>query len=1381
MSDITQLSDEDLKAASVKSPHLESVKSDITQLSDEELKAASSSKAEPQKGLISDIGKGVQDFAKGAGRGISTMADFPRALPGMLFDMPMSDWPTGPTKTQQFNQTFGAPKPFQLNNPSTYPETLGGAIPALAAPVAGKLAEGATGLAGLAANYAIPGAVTNMGFQTAERTAQGQPTTPGNLALDAATGGVLNSALGPPLEKGLSWAGQAIMNKFAPKPPKTINLDQAAPQLPAEVPSGTPAAATEAPQKIQLGEETPALQGKTTRERAVNLRTRTGTLNERLSFVVDKKLQLDQFTHNLEQSYALLAERIKNRDKVNITRKKQVVIDPKDRRTAREAATLVAGLRKNQVRADDRPYLDLIRKAGTSLERWNPGNKIMSDKQLTAEVEKWLFLRQAAHKAYKEAKDISGLDKILAPGSDPLEVVYKGHTYIVKHMINKGQYKPRGTPEQNAAYYAEYQKLMALAEELQRKINDKFEPDITKLIDYLKFKDPQMAKAIAGVRALKTTEVAAAIEKHGLTEIYNNVLEGLISNDDNIRKVLSVGAVVAGQAMGNPAQAATDEKEQERNALNVGGALTTLGLIGLVGPKALNTAAAKEVRSQTAHFLFYVSDKYYVPALKAAVAALEKLNIKVTPEIANTVNRLMGAITLSRSNMDIIERNADPVFIQAFKVAKNEYRKATGGAALMPLNATVEQSQAVVKGMYAGSISEIEHLPLTDVQKKILRNMFFAKRRVADICRKEEERLTPHRNPSKAQEGGVYGNKGLAATIKMEREMNWQAGSPYQRGAFDNVMNLIAHGATQAAQLGGLPLHMMHTAEGKGSEAPRFFIENAIAEVLIDTRNKIALAFCRANNVTMPLVGAVQDTETAFTGKVAMWQEAALKKILGEANYNKGLNVPALQTVRRLGSGKGFESQKTDVALVTGSEVAARILDYPGGGENLRADFTHWMNGEEHKLSSHFSPEKGFATLGIIYDNVLDHCLGSDAIGIRVNLQVDRWAYSSGAGIIKSLTSFTRTAQTANRARNLLAQAALDGLANGDLQKAAAAGGAFFMTYAISSMWQGSSTIEKEYEQYLLDHHPLELVKLHKAMAQFNIVGQLPGAVGYALNRVGIKNEFEKNNFVLSHTQPTVFWPSRLSSPQPLEAGKSVVELGNPKTPQKTKNRDLIFLAGILGCGSIADTISLSHAFRMYTAFVDSRDKGGHVDFSYSPRWPLNADAQIPEGQESWGREKSHYLNQHLEEQPSGLAAAAVSFFRPGDSIAKEEHIFNDNVEYACQRLLKREFPEKTLDYFTEKLEASCPVNQYYEHIYRKISIHTATAQEQAMFADTRTQLLAKEHEENSPIIPLFDKMVKPKEYWQTAYKNCQDHPDAAKQLQPSPEWAKAHHRAYVQ
>ena len=90
-------------------------------------------------------------------------------------------------------------------------------------------------------------------------------------------------------------------------------------------------------------------------------------------------------------------------------------------------------------------------------------------------------------------------------------------------------------------------------------------------------------------------------------------------------------------------------------------------------------------------------------------------------------------------------------------------------------------------------------------------------------------------------------------------------------------------------------------------------------------------------------------------------------------------------------------------------------------------------------------------------------------------------------------------------------------------------------------------------------------------------------------------------------------------------------------------------------------------------------------------------------------------------------------------------------------------------------------MKQYYDHIYKQMSLHTATPQEIAMYGDVKTRLLALEQEENQPIIPLFDKMVKPKEYWQVAYKTCESHPEAAKQLQPDYKWAKAHHRPYVQ
>ena len=1410
MSDITQLSDEDLKAAA----SAQSSQPDISQLSDDDLKAAAS-KTGPLEG-----------FVRGLGRAATTFADLPRAVPPPYIGTPYSGYqvgPTGnliqlgtpgsvappvppiPTLTQQYNKTFGPPTPFQWNNPSTYPETLGSAGGALLAPAAGKLAEGATGLGGLAANYAIPGAVTSIGFGSAERAAQGQPTTPADVAVEGVAGGIMNTVGGPLIEKaidtGIPLIGKTIRNVFSPKPTEKINLDVPAAEQAATVPATAPTTQpkgsflnkrfkNQGPQPTEpigsadLGNESPSPLKGTVREQAGQLRKRTGSLNERLRNVVDTKLRLDQIEHNLEAAYDVLAQRIRNRDKVNINRKKPVVIDPIERRTMREAAAKKAGLSKNQLKADDRNYIDLIRQAGTALQKWNPNNKIMSDKQLTGEVGKYLLLQKAAKKAYEDAKTVAKLEEVI-PSKTHIEVTYKGHTYLVSNVANKGRYRPHGTPQQNKIFEAEYSRLLRNAEAIKRKINTEFEPELKKLIGYLEYKDPKMAKAIKGVQALKTADVTAAIERAGLTQTYVNVLTGLISNDSNIQRALSVGAIVAGQAMGGPAQAATDEKEQERNFFNVGGALTLIGIAGLAGPKVAQSVAGKQAASLTAHALHYVSDKYYVPALKAAEAAAASLGIKTTaPEVANTVNRLIGSVFLSRSNLDIIERNADVAFLKAFQTAKLAYRKATGGTDLFPANATVQQTQAALKALYASSAAEIESLPLSVSQKKIFVEMFYAKKRVADICRAEEKRLSPSRNPSKAQDSGVYGNKALAATIRLEREMNWDATSPYQRSAAADVLNLAAHGVTQAVQLGNLAMHGYHKVEQWGSVGSRYGIEMVRAEGLIISRDKNALAFCRANNVTMPLTSQVVDTETPITGKIAMWQESVLKKVLGEETYNKILNFKPGQVIRRQGSGKGIESWKTDVSLVTGSEKAAGVLDYPGGGANLRADITHWLNREPEKCSSNFSEEKGYAALGIIYDDVLDHCIGADAIGLRVNLTVDRWAQGTG-GAAKIVMPFVRTAAIANRARYLLAQTFIDGMASGDLQKAGAALGAFVMTYGISAAWQGHAAIEKETEQYMMDNHPLELVKLHKAMARLNIVGQIPGATGYVLNKVGIKNEFEKNNFVLTHTQPTFWWTSRLSTPIPLETGKAIIDIGNAKTNDRTKMRDSTYLAGQVGMGSIGDTISLAQGLKLMTAFTDSRDRGGHVDWSYSPHWPLNLDALIPEGQESYGREKSHYLNQHLEQQGNPVLAAAVAFFRPGESIASEEKIFNDQVEYSCQRLLKREFPEQTLDYFTAVLEHACPVKQYYDHIYRKISLHTATEQEKAMYGDVKTRLLSLEKEENEPIVPIFPGlMVKPKEFWQAAYKRCQDNPQVAKQLNPDmaiPGWAHKHHRPYAQ
>jgi hypothetical protein len=1110
------------------------------------------------------------------------------------------------------------------------------------------------------------------------------------------------------------------------------------------------------------GGETP---GKvpTVREEAVGLRSphkpltdlERKVITESWAPMLKAKAIQDQAEYNFREAFEALSKKLGAGN--SIKKAKHQVLEPEQEEEIRKLALEWAGLKPDQLKRNPlTSEISTIRQADAKSMPLRPykakGNNLPA---LIGEVKFWSQSKNAAEAEYKQIRDSMRIGDVLQP-HESVELMHGGRRWVVKHSVQPkregaGPLKglgiiPQGNAEQNKLYAEALRQMRAEAMAAKAAANQELVPHMDALASMLEETgDVELAKIVRGRKAIEADErVYEAAQKDGLGEAWKDMLKGLIEEESNLRKALGVGAIAGGQALGaQKAEAAGHDYEAQQNndLQDVGTGLTLLGAAAIAGPKLARTPAGRKTLNVAAHVICTIPDHTIFPALRATIKAAQKLGIKQP-------GQFIWQATVTRANGDIIQAGA-PEIAAKLAALKNEWAHAVGGKDLIP--ETPQAAQAWLEAPYM-SREELAANPfLNPMQKQRLGELRALKDKGAAILKGAIEEIRKVDPDSK-----------LADTMQIEMEMNWERGAARFRAGRKNLINLMARGAVDAAQRGNIKLHTYHLMEMIYSVPARAGTDNfAEAQRLLATADKTAKGFCRSFNLRPPIHGNYEDTAHRFTDKCAALWEQAINKIPGASSFSQS---KVAKTTGQAISGQLTETIKLDTALLAFSEQAAQDMNY-SSGKQLRADLTAWLNRDVRKASGEFSHARMLEATGRILAG-LDQTVGGSPAGFKLALAIDRLSHNNPWW--KTLAPFTRTRILAGRARASLGASVIDHLERGEFDKARQAAGAMMLMSGVSVMWLGGQAFDKEFQLWLLQNDPVTAKRYHDTINRFALLGRTPGAIGGALQHAGVKNELGKYNFRAPHTQPSLFWPGHVGEPIIVQAVKSVAVLGDDKAKPAAKTRAMVALAAQAGATGIPNLMSFAVMERIGQHAMNAEEDGGNIHYTFTPEAPFAAGEYIKDGHTFKipgvvEYEKPHYVNSHMEE--NGPAESAMrNFLTPGESQEAEEHMFNDYVEYYCERNIKTKYGPDAHKQLKKVYDHMTPIAHWYSRVKNKMSRKTASPHEIERYENTKERYGNVEDEMQKPI-QWGTVGVKPAEFWQYCLKTAQEHPDWIKSV----------------
>jgi len=964
---------------------------------------------------------------------------------------------------------------------------------------------------------------------------------------------------------------------------------------------------------------------------------------------------------------------------------------------------------------------------------------------------------------YEAIRKASGIEKYLSPG-EAIQVQRGPHKFRVEYRETPDEYEPTGTPEQNADYIETRNKLTEEVKEYKQAMNGEVEPSISRLADELEADRPDIATVLRQRKPITADNaIVAEAKKQGIDKDWVSFLKDLAEHDSQVSRMFGIGLVAAGQAIGQKAEARSREEEQSQNLTDLGAALTFTGGLVIAGPKIIK-ALPKDFVSLVEHYAWYIPDHIFFPALKAGLNAMKNIKVAGAKGLLD-VKRIIHIATVNRASWDVIRREADPVFVGRLESQMNKWMKAVGGKGLVPEpHEPVEVQQAWVRGLRS-SERDIDKLQLSQKRRDALKELARVKKEGAKLIKAEIEKLDP------TGKGAKFGDGGLANMLRAELKINWESDGLYSRHILENILNAVAHGVSDIVQMGNLPLHWMHVKEGAEAVGSRLPTEMAEASAILASGNKAAHGLCDSINVKMPLFGHAEDTANPITDAIDRFLQK-VSNVTGLSALGKTKPVRAAGEVL---SGRAMEKHlKINHAITAATIKAADDLKYPGGFNQLATDLTHWLNGETYKCSGAFTEANGLRALSTIRDT-LDQGIGAGPSGFRVSLPVDRAALHSS--LVKIFFPFVRTATIANRSKTLLITDTLRHIENGEFDKARSSFRSFVYLYAIGATVLGGAAIDREVEEYLLETDPPTAQTLHDAMHRFNVIGNAPGAVGGALQAAGVKNDLSKYNFEMTHTRPAVAWWTRINAPIIVSDAKLLTKTAIGKASDKEKERLLTTMVGQVGLSKISNTVSLENMRKISQAYRDSANQGGTINYTYPKEAPFGLNELLPRGSNVFGYEHPHYVSSHLEDRDNPILAAIEKAIRPGETVDDAENRFHDMVEYKCEEKLKVSFGQDARDALAEQLEQNRPEKKRFDSDRRKLSQGKDIGEEEKAAYDNIKERYATLEKENDTEFDTDKGRVTPRNYWLTMLRQAEADPEWAKKLEPSPRYAKRHHR----
>ena len=567
---------------------------------------------------------------------------------------------------------------------------------------------------------------------------------------------------------------------------------------------------------------------------------------------------------------------------------------------------------------------------------------------------------------------------------------------------------------------------------------------------------------------------------------------------------------------------------------------------------------------------------------------------------------------------------------------------------------------------------------LSDAQKEALIKSNAALDTMADLFEQQIEKLE---KAGVSDEGlkGIVGQGNLLRTLKNDLKQldprRYYGSSDWQRAASN-----VTGGLYRMYVTGNWPIHQLHFLEAgtAGLSYDPIAFKDAVLQINTDADVK---AYVNSFDASSGLMKQIKDENPTYGPRSVINKIGSavgndklgnqirdntygkVGKIIGDKVNALGDKVGIDDLAHKTGEvveGSAAETQKVHVMRAMALNMAAKSMEYEGGGKALARDINAALKDDKA-----MDPEKRLEAAGrIVYH--MNEMIGYSPLGYTDSNFFNRLSRADNviAPLVKLVTPFTSTRTVQSRLMTKYAADIINKVGAKDYKGAAAAIGSLAAFHSIIALIGGRSAVPKEYQDALHAASPDLAKEVLGFMDDINILGK------------AAHKEVE-------HLTPSFFIAGHLGDSFPTQLANAISDAANEKKNAWGRMRGVATQMAAFGISTVGDRMGTSTILKFGKALEEGL-KGERTQYAFKDK--NTVDSITSTGITAMKLAKTLGANVKPGEDKSYLGKAKLSTntlyqlyqtATAGVEIEGAELINRARDDYAFGEAIRRSNPEK--------------------------------------------------------------------------------------------------------